>query len=233
MRILICSDGHGNVENLKRLKDEAEKSDFVIFAGDFTAFGKPETAMPFFNEVVALHSKVFSVLGNCDTLDLLKEMQKAGISINAEIAMFENLFLAGSGGGSKFTGTTPYERTDDELAGDLDVAKAEMEQGRFSGKNLIVVTHNPAKNTKLDRAGIIHVGSPKIRSFIDKYKPVLAVSGHIHESFAVEKIGETVFVNPGALLDGRYAVCEISEKADCNYVVEDCSLKRLELGDIF
>lgn len=39
----------------------------------------------------------------------------------------------------------------------------------------------------------------------------MVVSGHIHESFAVDKIGETVLVNPGALMEGRYALAEITK----------------------
>jgi Icc-related predicted phosphoesterase len=63
----------------------------------------------------------------------------------------------------------------------------------------ILVTHAPPHKTKLDemREGY-HVGNKSIREFIEKAKPSVAVSGHIHETFEkVDKIGETVIVNPG------------------------------------
>ncbi|GIU69604.1 MAG: hypothetical protein KatS3mg002_0840 [Candidatus Woesearchaeota archaeon] len=35
-----------------------------------------------------------------------------------------------------------------------------------------------------------HVGCENFRSFIEKYQPIIAVSGHIHETFGFEdKIG--------------------------------------------
>ena len=40
-------------------------------------------------------------------------------------------------------------------------------------------------------------------------QPILAVSGHIHEAFALDSIGQTAVLNPGALCDGRFAIAEI------------------------
>ena len=43
-----------------------------------------------------------------------------------------------------------------------------------------------------------HVGSKSVRKFIEKYQPLIGLHGHIHESFASDKIGNTVVVNPGS-----------------------------------
>lgn len=210
MKILIISDGHGAVEKLCGLKETAAKCDAVIFAGDFAAFQKPETGLPFLQELVKLHSNIFAVLGNCDPPEFEAELKKNGISVSAALKQFGELYFAGSGGGSKFTGTTPYERTDKELASDLAPAAVEADKTGGILKNLILVCHNPPHGTKTDKvAPLVHVGSTGIRHFIETYQPILAVSGHIHESFAVDKIGNTVLVNPGALLENRYAVAEI------------------------
>ncbi|MHA1590215.1 MAG: metallophosphoesterase family protein [Candidatus Njordarchaeales archaeon] len=43
-----------------------------------------------------------------------------------------------------------------------------------------------------------HVGSKSVRKFIKKYQPLMGLHGHIHESYAADKIGRTVVVNPGS-----------------------------------
>jgi Icc-related predicted phosphoesterase len=45
---------------------------------------------------------------------------------------------------------------------------------------------------------LIHVGSTAIRKLIEKYQPLLGMHGHIHESYAEDKIGSTVVLNPGS-----------------------------------
>ncbi|EFW37616.1 metallophosphoesterase [Treponema phagedenis] len=211
MKVLIISDGHGAIDNLRLLKSEAEQCDFVIFGGDFAAFNKPETGLPFLKELVKLHDTVFAVLGNCDEPDFIEHLDAAGISIEKSLSQYEGLMLTGSGGGSKFTGTTPYERTDEELVSDLHLVEENFSEDESPINNLIVVAHNPPHKTKLDKvAPLVHVGSPLIRSFIEKHQPLLVVSGHIHESFATDTLGNSVLVNPGALVEGRYARAEIN-----------------------
>ena len=171
----------------------------------------PETGLPFLQELVKLHKNIFAVLGNCDPPEFEAELSKTGISISASLKKFGELYFAGSGGGSKFTGTTPYERSDEELVNDLAPAAAEAEKAGGIFKNLILVCHNPPHGTKTDKAAsLVHVGSKGITRFIGTYQPILVVSGHIHESFAVDKIGNTVLVNPGALMENRYALAEIA-----------------------
>ena len=47
MRFLIISDGHGDLDVLDKLDSEFEKSDVVLFGGDFAKFKEPETGLPF------------------------------------------------------------------------------------------------------------------------------------------------------------------------------------------
>jgi hypothetical protein len=44
----------------------------------------------------------------------------------------------------------------------------------------------------------ISAGSTSVRSAIEKYQPLLALHGHIHESRGVAKIGRTICLNPGS-----------------------------------
>jgi Icc-related predicted phosphoesterase len=45
---------------------------------------------------------------------------------------------------------------------------------------------------------MVHVGSSAVRALVEKYRPILSLHGHIHESKAIGKIGPTTCVNPGS-----------------------------------
>jgi len=59
------------------------------------------------------------------------------------------------------------------------------------------------------------VGSRAVREAILKYRPVLGLHGHIHESYGAERLGETIVLNPGSEYgEGilRAFVIELSER---------------------
>ena len=205
MKLLVISDGHGAIDNLEALSSIAQDVDLVLFAGDFAAFNQLETGLPFLKKLRSLHKNVYSVLGNCDPPSFIAELKANNMNMQANTTHFEDFVLLGSGGASKFTGTTPNERTDEELASDIT-----NHYERKKADNIILVTHNPPHGAKTDKvAPLVHVGSKLIRQFIEEMQPILAVSGHIHEAFALDSIGQTVVLNPGALCDGRFAIAEI------------------------
>ena len=76
----------------------------------------------------------------------------------------------------------------------------------------IYVMHAPPFQTNLDRLFDGRwVGSRAIRAFIETHQPHLTLHGHIHESSEIsgafmERIGETVSVNPGQSTEELYAV---------------------------
>jgi Icc-related predicted phosphoesterase len=57
--------------------------------------------------------------------------------------------------------------------------------------DLSVVTHG-------GQPLLVPVGSTAVRDAIERYKPILSLHGHIHESRAATKIGRTLVVNPGS-----------------------------------
>jgi Icc-related predicted phosphoesterase len=232
MKVLIASDGHGALDRLEPLTEVAKTCDFVIYGGDFAKFGDIETGKPFLERFSKIHDRIFAVSGNCDDPFFKEDLDDYDISIEGLVSYFSGLMLSGSGGGSKFTGTTPNERTDEELVSDLrmveDSAADESALGDGAWDNLVIVTHNPPANTKLDTiSNGMHVGSPGIRAFIEKYRPLLAVSGHIHESAAIDAIGPTTLVNPGPLAEGKYAIAILSGGARVPFKVESVTLQSL------
>ena len=56
---------------------------------------------------------------------------------------------------------------------------------------------------------------------------LLSLTGHIHEGDAIDTIGTATIINPGALLDGKYAVMETTEKDGAMRVVS-AELRTLE-----
>ena len=265
VKFLLLSDIHGNVEALAKLKSVAKDYDAVLCAGDFAEFGKPETGKPALEALLDLHDTVYSVIGNCDQPEFLAELEAADISVQKALVMHEGLAISGSGGGSRFTGTTPYERDDGELAGDFSLVTggecyesgetcAEAGDAYESGdsaadstgayesgdsaaepsdtsvtpwNNLIAIMHNPPKDCACDEVqGGVHVGSAALRRFVEEYQPLAVLTGHIHESVAVDKIGGTTVINPGPLLEGKYAALAVS----CSD--GQCSVDSVELHSI-
>ena len=59
---------------------------------------------------------------------------------------------------------------------------------------------NPDLSVKVGFGGIEfdRMGSKSVRKMIEKYKPLLGLHGHIHESAGFRRIGRTLCVNPGS-----------------------------------
>lgn len=224
MKFLVISDLHGDTEKLDKLENQFKEADGVLFAGDFAKFNETETGLPALEKLSRKHETIFAVIGNCDEMEFRAEIEAKDISVEKQLVMHEGLCISGSGGGSKFTGATPNEKTEEEL---LDDFKLITDQGEQEWNNLITIMHNPPKDTDCDKitAGI-HVGSPALRKFIETYKPLAVVTGHIHESAGICKIGNTTIINPGALCEGKYAWLEITKKGG-NFLVENASLESL------
>ena len=67
----------------------------------------------------------------------------------------------------------------------------------------LLVSHSPPRDTRCDLIGAhTHVGSRALRRYVERHRPPLVLSGHIHESFRLsgawrDAIGPTPVVNPG------------------------------------
>lgn len=224
MKFLVLSDIHGAIENLEKLSSEFEQADAVLFAGDFAKFGDTSTGEPTLEALCKKHDQIFAVLGNCDEPEFIENMEKRDISVQKTIAFFDSLAICGSGGGSKFTGSTPNERSDEDLASDFDVL-FDGENEKWS--NLIAIMHNPPKDTKCDMIeNGMHVGSPLLRAFIERAEPLAVITGHIHESSGIDTLGRTVVINPGSLAEGKYAILELKKGAD-GWQIDSSILKQL------
>lgn len=231
MRFLILSDIHGDTGALDRLGPRFGEADAVLFAGDFAEFGHVETGRPVLESLLAKHGTVFSVLGNCDSPDFLSEIEAADVSVEGTLAFHEGIAVCGSGGGTRFTGATPFEREEGEILSDFDVvedASAECADESGHWPNLILIMHNPPKDTECDcLPNGAHVGSGMLRDYIERRAPFLVVTGHIHESAGVGTLGGSTVINPGSLAEGRYGWVEAEKGADGRWRVTKAELLKI------
>ena len=130
MRFLVLSDMHDDDVFIHQLKEEFQQADGVIFGGDFAKYSQSETAEPALRRLVDCHQSVYAVLGNCDEPDFLTRLEEEDICVQGSMVFRDGLVFAGSGGGSRFTGTTPNERSDQELASDFQIV---LDQLRDNG----------------------------------------------------------------------------------------------------
>ena len=210
MKLLLLSDIHGNADLLDKLDDEFKTSDAVLFAGDFAECFKTETAKPVLDKLSKKHDNILAVLGNCDDPEFSDSLDEKDMNCECALVFYEGLAFCGSGGGSVFTGKTPNERAEEDLVSDFEICKAEKLD------NLILISHNPPKNTTCDAVNAdLHAGSQLLSDLISELKPLAVLTGHIHEGRSIDKIGNTIIINPGSFGEkGTYAVMELSKEND-------------------
>lgn len=214
MKILVVADIHGNFELASDILHNIKDSyDLIIAPGDFTdifnvppGFTQANIADMVLQKLLAMGKPTLCVPGNHDPYEILGVFDEYGVNLHHKVREFKSKkFLGWGGAPTPFD--TPFEPEEDETRDVLNELGKEVEVGEF-----ILVTHNPAMNTRLDRVvSGEHVGSPEIRKFIEVHQPILALSAHIHESSGEEKIGKTTLFYPGPLYDGCYGIVTLDK----------------------
>jgi hypothetical protein len=205
MKILSISDIHGRLGSLELLAPRLKASDIVVLAGDITNFGHADDARDIIQIFQASASRILAVSGNCDYPDVAETLDEMGISLEGRAISVEGVSLVGLGGSLSGPVPTPNVFSEAELATRL----AEAADGLSSDAPLILVSHQPPKDTAADRtSGGQHVGSTAVRDFIQAHQPLVCFTAHIHESRGVSHIGDTLVINPGPLSAGGVAFAD-------------------------
>lgn len=203
MRLLACSDVHLAFRAIDRLADELRTTDVVLLAGDLTHFGDPPDAFRVIDAFRAHGPRVLSVTGNLDMAWVIDAFREAGISLHGEGHRLGDLGIFGCGGSNITPMDTPTELEEDELTAVLERGHAAV----ADAARRLMICHTPPFDSRLDRLmNGTPVGSPAVRAFLERRQPELAIVGHIHEGRGIDRVGDTVVVNPGALRDGGYVV---------------------------
>jgi len=74
----------------------------------------------------------------------------------------------------------------------------------------IVVTHQPIHGF-FDEVNGVNTGSRVFREYLDRIKPILWITGHIHEHSGWSSRGETIILHPGPLMKGYYGLVKITD----------------------
>ncbi|MBN2454705.1 metallophosphoesterase family protein [Candidatus Woesearchaeota archaeon] len=185
MRILFFSDTHGSTAAINAVKKKAKNADILVCAGDLTIFEEGLEMM--MQKLDLIGKKVLMIHGNHESSSLLRQVCKLfknTVYIHKKAYCAGDFAFVGYGGGGFSMEDKGFERF---------AAKLKIPRGR----KIILVTHGPPYKTKLDYIWE-HRGNKSYRKFIEKKKPVIAVSGHFHETEGKEdRIGSTRLINPG------------------------------------
>lgn len=200
-------DVHDDLSMLDRIPGLAE-ADGVIISGDLTIRGGAAGARRVIEAVAAINPAVHAQIGNMDYAEAEAYLIERGVNLHRvcrELA--PGLGIVGVGHSTPTPFGTPSEIDEATLARWLDEAAALI----APYAHRIAVIHTPPLGGLTDRLGSGgHVGSPSTRAFLEKVKPEVCLTGHIHESVALDRIGRTTVINPGPLSGGGYAVIELS-----------------------
>jgi hypothetical protein len=213
LKFLVVSDFHGNAEAFREAAFKAKQTsvDAIIISGDITDFGSVQNAKELLSPLVRLRFPVFFVPGNCDPPSLARFNWENVRCLHGSCVSFGDVILAGVGGGPLSPFDTPFEMTEAEITQVLTQSSQECQPKPWR----ILVSHTPPKDTKLDATfSGEHVGSSSLRRYIEDRQPSIAFCGHIHEAKGIDKIGNTLIVNPGPAKHNQCAIAKLDEKIE-------------------
>jgi Icc-related predicted phosphoesterase len=208
MRIAYVVDVHDRFEAVPAALDEIGAVDVLVVGGDITTFGTPDDAERAIELWKPLAPMLLAVAGNMDSPAIDERLVALGVSCDGRGVAIGDVGIAGVSAAPLSPLHTPYELPDDELARRAEAGLADVEGCRVR----ILCPHAPPHGTACDRIRSgEHVGSPALRALVEREAPDVVLSGHIHESRAIDRLGTTQIVNPGPISAGHYALVEITD----------------------
>jgi hypothetical protein len=213
LKVVVVSDFHGNMEAFRKAAVKAQQihADVIIIPGDITDFGSVQSAKKLLSPLVKLRLPIFFVPGNCDPPVLARFSSENIRCLHGSCVTYGNFILAGVGGGPISPFNTPFEMTETEIMQVLTQSSQRCQPKLWQ----ILVSHTPPKDTKLDAAfSGEHVGSSSVRQYIEDRQPSIVFCGHIHEAKGIDRIGNTIIVNPGPARHNQCAIARIDEEID-------------------
>ena len=204
LRILACSDLHGSLPALEMIEKASASSayDLVVVCGDFTTFGALDYTKEFLKRI---KTRVLAVPGNCDVPDTVPLLEENNASVHNLQVEFGGRKFFGFGGAVPSTMGMPFEIEESIIERSLRAVAVE---------GGIMVTHTPAYGMNDLGKSRKHAGLKAILRVAEEFKPVLALSGHFHESKGKVLTMDTAFVNPGSAKNGHYASVVVGDAVE-------------------
>jgi uncharacterized protein len=129
---------------------------------------------------------------------------------DGRIVYFDGYSMLSLGYSNRTPWDSPRELDENDLHARIDALAQQVDDHTRSVFNL----HVPPYDSRLDTAAeldqdfnivlvgkepkLIPVGSTAVREAIERYQPLVALHGHIHESPGATRIGRTLCLNPGS-----------------------------------
>lgn len=201
MRFLVISDVHRRDKVAIWVKGlfDRHRADGVIVLGDITHFGPGEWAEGFLR---SLPGKVYAIPGNCDPPMAFEAISRGAEDLHGRRVMIEGRDVIGWGGSNPTMFNTPNEISEDEIFEGLS---------KVMVPGCVMIVHCPPLGINDQTSSGHQGGSLAIRKIVETFKPVLVLSGHIHEARGIVEIDGTTFMNPGAAKEGFSGIVDIGE----------------------
>lgn len=190
MKILAFGDTHGSERAFLKVKSKILKHtpDLLICLGDISVF--EQNIEKILKKFSKFGVRMLITHGNHETpgtiKDMVKEYKTVDFLHDRHIKIGKYVFIVYGGGG--------FSLKDEHLEKKINYFKKIADKS----DEVIIVTHAPPYNTKLDIVLDSHCGSKTIRKLIKKISPSIAIVGHLHENEGLHDfIGDTRIVNPG------------------------------------
>jgi Icc-related predicted phosphoesterase len=205
--ILLClADIHGKGSELERIIAASTGEEILVIAGDVTRRGGYEEAERILLPAFSAGRKVIAVGGNMDGEGAVRYLGEKGVDIHGRGISVDGIGFQGLGGSNPTPFGTPFELQADEAEELLAAGYSDIADCPFK----VLVSHEPPRDTKLDRSGFgVHIGSDQVRRFILSHPMDVCISGHVHESPGEDSLGQALCLNIGPCKAGRYALVRI------------------------
>ena len=202
MKFLVITDLHQNEPAVDWINDLAIKNDVraILFLGDVTDMGTCEDG----RKILAKFKKeTYFIPGNCDPKDISEKNSDIIKDVHGKAFEIDGIRFAAFGGSNPTIFNTPCEYDEDVITSKLEA---------ISSNGMILMTHAPSYGILDHIPNGMSVGSKAILGIVKKYRPIVALSGHIHEDVGMQTIDGTLFINPGPARDGHAVLLETDGK---------------------
>jgi len=199
MRSIVISDIHAKTSTAELVNAAADRygADSILILGDVTHFGPVSVAVDY---ISSLKRNVYAIPGNCDPRNFPSAVSKVATDMHGRTVTADGIKIAGLGGSNPTIFNTPFEISEEEIFNSLDPICDDV---------TILMLHAPAfGHLDMIPSGMM-VGSESARAIVDKHRPLVVLSGHIHEARGVKEVNGTMFLNPGAAKEGYAALLTV------------------------
>ena len=116
MKFFAFGDIHMNTGDVESIPG-IHSADLIIITGDITNFGTRNDVEKVINTLKAVNSNIMGVAGNLDQPDVTSYLEDNGMSLHGKGRIINGLGIIGLGGSNYTPFNTPYEFSEEELAG--------------------------------------------------------------------------------------------------------------------